>query len=572
MADSLKLEIDRHPREDTALVDMRNAYVRYALFADPGDNALMAYVANTQEMARQLRYARGVLQSQERMGLIYQYAYGDPYRALDHYQQALRIADADAALQPYAAGIIGNMGNIYYEQEEYEKALSYFRRALSFRNEMELAATANIGNIFGSIGQHDSAVHYLSRTVGLARQSSNWMFLANGLSSLSLIYGRMGRADDAVNAIEESLAIIDRYDIGYVRTTAYVNAAMAYQAKNDLRRAERLALAAQQLEQSSDNANIQKSIWGTLADIYEAQHRYREALDARKRYEGFKDSLNNQNRRVEINRKQLQFDFEKQQTLAQAEIRRQSTIKKAVITGGGGLALALVLGFVWYKRRRDVVTRQREAEFRALVSDTELKALRSQMNPHFIFNALNSINDYVAKNNREAAREYLTKFAKLMRQTLENTDRRTISLAEDLEFVELYLQMESKRLDGRFSYVIHVDESVDSDNTLVPPMLLQPFIENSIWHGFATTERHGLITILIRQEKEMLICHVEDNGGGLRPGRKVDKQPSRGIQLTENRLAIWAHGQQARGTLDIRNKTDGSGVLVRISLPLQLDF
>ena len=138
-------------------------------------------------------------------------------------------------------------------------------------------------------------------------------------------------------------------------------------------------------------------------------------MEAYTKFSVLKDSLNNQNRRVEINRSQLEFEFEKERTIAQAEIDRQSTIKTASLLGGGGLLAASVLGFVLYKRRRDVLEQKKDAEFRALVADTELKALRAQMNPHFIFNALNSIGDYILKNNNETALEYLTKFAKLMR-------------------------------------------------------------------------------------------------------------------------------------------------------------
>src|SRR5690606_28415117 len=140
------------------------------------------------------------------------------------------------------------------------------------------------------------------------------------------------------------------------------------------------------------------------------------------------------------------------------------------------------------------------------------KALRSQMNPHFIFNSLNSIGDYILKNDTATAQDYLARFAKLMRMVLENSEHTEIPLSDDLSFIELYLQVESKRLPGRFSYSIHVEDGLDTENTMVPPLLLQPFIENSIWHGFRTIRSGGYNDVEIKTVNNILVCCLEDDG------------------------------------------------------------
>lgn len=571
--DSLHEDLARRDVIDTALVDLRNDYLRQRLLANPTDTTLLAFANETLEIAGAIRYARGTLLAYERLGLVYQYALGDPYRALEYYQQAMQLAESEDVLASYQAGIIGNIGNIYYEQEEYGKALNYFRRVLAFQNDMELAATANIGNIYGNLQQNDSAAYYLKRAISLARETSNWVFLANGLCSLSLVYVHLGETHAAQEAIEESLALIEQHQIGFVRTTAYINAAMVYLAGHDLVHAERFASDALKMDGALNNATVQKAAWATLADVYAAQHRYKDALEAYKRYDAFQDSLTSQNRRVEINRRQLQYDFEKQKALAQAEIRRQTTIRNASLLGGGVLLVIGILGFILYKRRRDIVVQKQDAEFKALVADTELKALRAQLNPHFIFNSLNSISDYIAKSDIESAQEYLTQFAQLMRQTLENSDRKEISLAADLLFMELYLKVEAKRLSDKFSYRIDVDEAIDIDNTLVPPMLLQPLIENSIWHGMARKEGKGHIHIAFRKAGETLICSVDDDGVGRRT-EDVAKASKRsfGLRLTEARLAILNKQKNVQGRLDIIDKTEGGGVFTEVRLPLQLAF
>ena len=107
------------------------------------------------------------------------------------------------------------------------------------------------------------------------------------------------------------------------------------------------------------------------------------------------------------------------------------------------------------------------------------------MNPHFIFNSLNSVNDYIDKNDTGTASGYITKFAKLMRMILENSEQKEVTLEDDLKALELYMQLEALRLKNKFTYEIKVDENIDCENTLVPPLILQPFVENSIWHGIA---------------------------------------------------------------------------------------
>ena len=348
---------------------------------------------------------------------------------------------------------------------------------------------------------------------------------------------------------------------------------MAYLKAGDFDKAEHYAGESLKLSEAQGNLFLQKSAWGTLADVFAAKGEYKKALEAHIAFSGLKDSLNSQNRRVEIARKQMEFDFENERTLAQAEIKRQTTIKKASVIGGAALLTASVLGFILYKRRRDALAQKHEVEFKALVSDTELKALRAQMNPHFIFNSLNSIGDYILKNDTSTAQDYLTSFARLMRMALENSEHKEISLDEDLKFIELYLQVESKRLPGRFSYTINVEEGVDTENTLVPPLMLQPFIENSIWHGFTSKGSKGHILVEIKKENQMLVCSVDDNGSGRKPnGAETNNKKSLGIAIAENRIKILNKQKKSNGKLQITDKPDNTGTRIEVSLPLQTAF
>lgn len=569
--DSLSRLIEGRSANDTAAVDLRNHYIKQALFANPSDTTLLDFVEETLKISEKMGYGKGTMLAYERMALVYQYSFSNPYKAQELYHKALSMMEGDKSLKPYGWGIYGGIGTLYYEQEEYGKALDFFKQVLRHDKGLELTATANIANIYGSLNQVDSAIYYYNKALDLEQVRNNPTYRANLHSNLSLIYGQAGQVDSALVSAEKSIALIEEYGIEFVRPTAYANASMAYLGNNDYGMAEKYATQSLELSDAQGNLFLQKSAWGTLADVYEAKGNFSEALEAHKKFSALKDSLNNQNRRVEINRKQLEFDFERERTVTKAEIERQTTIKRASLLGGGGLLLASIFGFVLYKRRRDALEQKKEAEFRALVSDTELKALRAQMNPHFIFNSLNSIGDYILKNDTGTAMEYLTKFAKLMRMVLENSEFKEIPLVEDLKFLDLYLQVETKRQPDKFSYKINVEEGLDVENILVPPLILQPFIENSIWHGFAKKQGHILIDI--REKEGMLLCTVDDDGSG----RQEDGSPPKakrsfGVSITESRLEVLNRQKKSRSKLNIIDKGYERGTRVEVSLPFDTIF
>ena len=570
--DSLSRAVQGRKSLDTAMVDLRNLYAKKALFADPTDTGLLGYVQKTLELSKVLGYDRGNLMAHERLALIHQYSHSDPYRAQEAYQQALSIAEGDPALHSLKWGIHGGIGTLFYEQEEYGKALAHFERVLNNEPSLELTAVANMANIHGSMGQLDSAIQYYKRALRLERKLDNPTYRANLYSNLSLIFGQTGQQDSALAAAQRALALVDRYGIEFVRPTAYANAAMAYLGTADHRNAAKYAQGALALSEESGNLFMQKSAWGTLADLHEAQGDHRAALEAFKKFSSLKDSLNGQNRRVAVNRKQLEYNFERERATAQQEILRQATIKRVSLIGGGGLLLALIFGFVLYKRKRDALERQKEAEFSALVSDTELKALRAQMNPHFIFNSLNSIGDYILKNDTDTALDYLGKFARLMRMVLENSESREIPLGEDLKFIELYMQVEHRRQPGRFTHEIRLGGDLDPDNILVPPLILQPFLENSIWHGFVDQNVPGHILVDIQKEGNTLVCVVEDDGRG-RSGAASSGQGNRsyGLSITQNRLEVLNREKGSGATLLIGDREQG-GTRVEVRLPLLTEF
>jgi sensor histidine kinase YesM len=212
------------------------------------------------------------------------------------------------------------------------------------------------------------------------------------------------------------------------------------------------------------------------------------------------------------------------------------------------------------------------------VSELEMKALRAQINPHFIFNSMNSINTMILEGDTEGASHYLSKFSKLIRLILENSENNSVSLQNELAMLESYIQLENLRFKGRIKYNIQVSETIDKENTTLPSMVLQPFIENAIWHGLMhkQSDVKGMINIAIAEEDDMLLCTIEDNGVGRDRAVKLEeksilKTKSMGLQITENRLRLLNKNRPAKliHIIDLKDSYDNaSGTRVDIRIPL----
>ncbi len=208
---------------------------------------------------------------------------------------------------------------------------------------------------------------------------------------------------------------------------------------------------------------------------------------------------------------------------------------------------ALGLGY----KRKQLEKEKKNAELQKMTS--ELQLLRTQMNPHFIFNCLNSIKLYAEKNDMEAATTYLSKFSRLMRLVLENSKNSQITLKQEIETIRLYLDMEAMRFKEKLQYQIIVDKNADPEYTELPPMLIQPYVENAIWHGLMHKEGGGLITVHVSEQDEMLVISVKDNGIGREKAaalksRLATTHKSFGMNITGERLEL----------LNAKNKTNAN--------------
>ena len=240
------------------------------------------------------------------------------------------------------------------------------------------------------------------------------------------------------------------------------------------------------------------------------------------------------------------------------------------------LVLALIL-LVVRIRNRQIRTQNQIKEYEKEMAELELKALRSQMNPHFMFNSLNSIKNYILQSNTKQAAEYLSNFAHLIRLILQNSREKLISLKDEIETLLLYIQMEQMRFDDEFDFRCIIDENVDLEEVYLPPMIVQPYVENAIWHGLMHKNTKGQLTLKVQQEGEVILCTIEDDGIGraaadLMKDKTAQKHKSMGMGITQDRIDINNRMNALGIQVNVEDLTDSlsgkpSGTRVTIQIP-----
>ncbi|MEL6535549.1 MAG: histidine kinase, partial [Bacteroidota bacterium] len=206
-----------------------------------------------------------------------------------------------------------------------------------------------------------------------------------------------------------------------------------------------------------------------------------------------------------------------------------------------------------------------------------LKSLRSQMNPHFIFNSLNSINGFIASQETREANKYLTDFSRMMRMVLDNSAKDFVPLDEELSAMSLYLKLEHVRFQDRFNYQFNVADSITPHQHRIPPMLVQPYIENAIWHGLRYKESMGQLLVSFEQNETHLVLRITDDGIGRAQSQKLKtanqkQHNSMGMKNTEERITLLNRLYKQPITVQIADLTSGShpGTEVVIKIPLAL--
>ena len=350
---------------------------------------------------------------------------------------------------------------------------------------------------------------------------------------------------------------------------------------------EAIPFLAQSMAEASSRGDlaVEKDATRRLSEVYRNRGDYKRALELYQQYVALVDTLYTRKeqeleqaarfsremassqsriRTLEQERElsQSKYDLALAEQRLTGEInKRQKYIIYSLIFG---LLLTGLAAFLYYRSNR-----QKELANHLLA----LKGLRSQMNPHFIFNALNSVNNFIARNDERSANRYLSDFSLLMRTVLEHSEKDFIPLSEELELLELYLKLEHDRFPDKFDYQIEVAPEVDVEAYHIPPMLLQPYLENAVWHGLRYKEEKGFLKVEVRPIGPRTISiSISDNGVGRKRSaalktKNQQRQKSRGMGNIRRRIEILNQMYGDRIAVSVYDlNPDGSGTRVVLNL------
>jgi len=462
------------------------------------------------------------------------------YQALVQYEKSLsyyRSYEQLAKNKGDNAGQVlakSQIGEVLLLQGKGEEAQGYFEGGLAIENiagnyKGQAAQNRNIGRAYQLRNEDEEALNYYNKSFEIAEDiNDNDELLQSGEEIASVFRGQQ-RYDDELRLRNDLLevsnlsgdtanATIQNLEIGNI----YLERKQEEQAIPYFKNSINLSEASGSL---TDNALATKS----LSEAYRGIGSYSLALKAYQEYVSLVDSayelkateikasqalgkeLLGKQQRIDLLEKDKQLTektialLQQQRAVREADLYRQ----KIVIWGLAiGMLLTVVLAYLMYRN-----TQQKKLANQLLA----LKSLRTQMNPHFIFNALNSVNSYIAKSDERAANKYLSDFSKLMRAVLENSKHDFVPLSSEVEVTGLYLALEHSRFADKFDYEYHVNPAIDATAVLIPPMLIQPYIENAVWHGLRYKQTKGHLKVAIDYaagNDKLLRITVQDNGIG----------------------------------------------------------
>lgn len=531
---------------------------------------------------------------------------GDYAKAEDYLKRARKLYET-LKNKDKLAHIDRELAKVQEAQNKIDEAKVSFKNAQSNTSDLYMhRMNANDEKRLANANNPRAQQRYIQQNYELQAEQNNTEEQAISLQQMAQTSQQLGETDNAVKYLEQAASKVEasnptanfkiRQDIANTLVAdKQVEKAIAVNKEllADAKRAEDTKTEIQQLQNLSTNLfeaenkeeglkalqeayNIAvekghtldaKQSLQMLVDQYRKDRKTQQALDAYSDFMSRLDTLvKNDSTLVDEKYFQVQeekiLQLEKERELKDELIQKSNTINYVLI---GTIVLILIFLILIARALYSIKKKNKRIA---------LQSLRREMNPHFIFNSLNSVNQFIAQNNELEANKYLSSYSKLMRNIMENSNKDFIPLSVEMEQLKEYLDLEYMRFHDKFKYIIEQDSSIDADSTYIPNMLIQPQLENAIWHGLRYKEGRGLLILRITPEGGSLDIVVEDNGIGLTKSKELktkhqQQHNSRGLTNTHERISLLNSLYGTNISIDIREKQgDESGTVVTLRFPL----
>lgn len=506
--------------------------------------------------------------------------YASYYMAIGDYEKAL--SEKIEVLKSYekngekdkASKTIGSVGQLLAKLKRYDEAEEYYVKAISLKKEVndrrgESVILTNLGAMLGEQGKYNEAQIYLEKALSIQKEFNDEVIIITCKANLASIYNDQKQYDKSLNASKKCYAY-------YVRNadTANIVTTLMYQATSyrGLKKFDdavgRLKIAEALIKDRSSYSDLYIHLMENFSTTYKQMGNTEEALTYHEKIRNLekKQSLSAVHEKISELKEKYETEKKERENL---ELRRTNEIAALKLQQNRYLLyglLFLVLVVTAFSLLMIKNSRMRAEKEKMYLKQ---RLLRSQMNPHFIFNALSAIQHFMYRREAKETGKFLTAFARMIRMTLESTQEETVSLQKELDWLDNYVRIQQLRFDNTIQYHVEIDEKIDIDNVAVPPMLIQPFIENAFEHGLSKLEEGGELKVVYAQQDDRLLVRVEDNGIGFLQGehlRHFQKHESMAIKITQERLQLIGRRKQ-KVDFTIASKP-GEGTTVIFSIPL----
>ena len=538
--------------------------------------------------------------------LCMHYTYNGEYEeAFEYAQKSLELSKKNAHTawgHELVQWALYNMADLYKAAGDYESAMSCLRQAREYGklHELEWNMDDGIGELLALMNKPDSSLYYLQNFKRNAPMNQLGADMFIGETYLNM--KEYGKAKQLFQYVVDSLKKSKDPFLPFL-TRGLINVGKACAGEKNYRDALKYTKEGYKIIRYFTDPQFVMETYKLFAVVYHHLGNNDSAYFYLDKYTILKDSaqnkqflwrlnskLNKYKQVAEIAKKESQIALlNKDNKIKQQQLKQEALQKNYLLI----LLSALVLtGFfiyrsVYLKRKNErlrlenaltvqnLESEKKHAELKQQAIELEMQALRAQMNPHFIFNCLSSINRFIFKNETRAASDYLTRFSRLIRMVLMHSQKRLIPLEDELEMLKLYLDMERLRFGNAFDYTLSITNAVESTSIFIPPLLLQPFCENAIWHGLMHKEGQGHLSVEINEEKGILYCVITDNGVGREKAesfksKSAEKEKSMGLKITKERLSLLNQGTtggtfyEIEDVLDDNNEVTGTKVQLKI--------
>lgn len=558
-------------------------------------NLAIQYFQESIAISRSQNYTEGVIAGLHNISNIY-YDKGDLKTSIDYQFEILKIAERIKSDRDIADALT-KIGSLYFKQNEYEKAPQYYHRSLPIQTRLRdkngmATIYFNIGKLFLERKLYDKALHYF----GLSGQLETKNESTATLVTTGVTYYRMKDYDNAIKRYNEALPLVEKSGNREDLAEVYKNLAFVWFDKKEYGKALEYGEKSLKIAQDIDNLEASAESANLLYKLYKIKNNPIKALRLFELSACLNDSLNRKENENAALKADFKYETEKKEmaikeltqekTISDLQSQRKSILIYSILGGIVALGLLSYFLFARYKTKKQnellkiqLEEAQKLIEAEKKASESELKALKSQMNPHFIFNALNSIQEQFMYGDKLKGNEQLGNFTYLTRQILTVSGKKQIPLSTELEILQKYLELEKMRFQNDFEYSITFSDAIDEDYLQLPPMMIQPFVENSIKHGLLHKQGKKILSVHfdLSQEEDFMICTVQDNGVGRKKSEEIKtgnttKHTSFSTGSIEQRLQLLNQNLKLNKLIVYEDLEDenhvGIGTRVTIKIPL----